>query len=33
MQYDRAKEIAGKMRGTGLAMTAASAGAGYLGRG
>lgn len=31
MQYDRAKEIAGKMRGAGLAMTAASAGAGYLG--
>ncbi|MGI1562254.1 phage tail tape measure protein, partial [Klebsiella michiganensis] len=31
MQYDRAKEIAGRMRGTGLAMTAASAGAGYLG--
>lgn len=26
MQYDRAKEIAGKMRGAGLAMTAASAG-------
>ncbi|MEK6490052.1 phage tail tape measure protein [Klebsiella grimontii] len=31
MQYDRAKEIAGKMRGAGLTMTAASAGAGYLG--
>lgn len=31
MQYDRAREIAGKMRGAGLAMTAASAGAGYLG--
>lgn len=31
MQYDRTKEIAGKMRGAGLAMTAASAGAGYLG--
>lgn len=31
MQYDRAKEIASKMRGAGLAMTAASAGAGYLG--
>lgn len=31
MQYDRAKEIAGKMRGAGVAMTAASAGAGYLG--
>ena len=31
MQYDRAKEIAGKMRGAGLVMTAASAGAGYLG--
>ncbi|MEF2459499.1 phage tail tape measure protein [Klebsiella pneumoniae] len=31
MQYDRAKEIAGKMRGAGLAMTAAIAGAGYLG--
>ncbi|MRJ68665.1 phage tail tape measure protein [Klebsiella pneumoniae] len=31
MQYDRAKEIAGKMRGAGLAMTAASAGGFYLG--
>lgn len=31
MQYDRAKEIAGKMRGAGLAMTAASAGGVYLG--
>ena len=31
IQYDRAKEIAGKMRGAGLAMTAASAGVGYLG--
>lgn len=31
MQYDRAKEIAGKMRGAGLVMTAASSGAGYLG--
>lgn len=31
MQYDRAREIAGKMRGAGLAMTAASAGGFYLG--
>lgn len=31
MQYDRAKEIAGRMRGAGLAMTAASAGGFYLG--
>ncbi|HIC8942083.1 TPA: phage tail tape measure protein [Klebsiella aerogenes] len=31
MQYDRARELAGRMRGTGAAMTAASAGAGYLG--
>ncbi|HIH4623902.1 TPA: phage tail tape measure protein [Klebsiella variicola] len=31
MQYDRAKEIAGKMRGAGLAMSAASAGGFYLG--
>lgn len=31
MQYDRAKEIAGRMRGAGLAMTAASVGGFYLG--
>lgn len=31
MQYDRAKELAGRMRGAGLAMTAASAGGFYLG--